>query len=186
MLKVLLRKIYHFIAFLMALPFVLMTELTLFVYVAELISLIPFRLGELIRYYFYKKTLAACGDDIVIGFGTVLSYSSITIGSNVSIGPYNSFGRVDIGDYTLTAQYCNFLSGAHLHGFAELDKPIMQQLGKPERIKIGPDIWVGATSTVMANIGKGCVIGAGSVVTKDIPDNSIAVGNPARVIRTRK
>lgn len=157
------------IAYVLCLPFIVLTKFTRYVYVAEIISLIPFKVGELIRYAFYKRTLAACGDDITIGFGTIISYPSVTIGCHVSIGPYNTIGRVAIDDYVLTAQHCNFLSGGHLHGFADLNKPIMQQPGNPKSIKIGPDIWVGANSTIMADINEGCVIGAGSIVTKPPP-----------------
>lgn len=179
------KVIYHFIGLLLALPFVLMTKFTRYVYVAELISLIPFRIGEIIRYYFYKNTLAACGDDVVISFGTIISYPSVTIGNHVWIGTYNIFGNVDIGDYAQISQGSHFLSGSHQYGFEDVTSPIKYQKGTPAKIKIGPDIWVGANATVMANIGQGCVVGAGSVVTKDIPDYSIAAGNPARVMRSR-
>jgi acetyltransferase-like isoleucine patch superfamily enzyme len=181
-----LSKCYHLSAFLAAVPFSLMTKFIKFVYVAELISLLPFRIGEHIRYYFYKSTLASCGDDIVISFGSIISYPSVTIGNHVWIGAFNIFGNVDIGDYTLTAQCCHFLSGSQHHGIDDIETPIRYQPGIPGRINIGPDIWVGTNSTIMANIGKGCVIGAGSVVTKDIPDYSVAAGNPARIIRNRK
>jgi acetyltransferase-like isoleucine patch superfamily enzyme len=52
-------------------------------------------------------------------------------------------------------------------------------------VTIGEDTWVGNCAIIMANIGKKCIIGAGSVVTKDIEDYSIVVGNPAKVIRKR-
>jgi virginiamycin A acetyltransferase len=185
MLLKILIKCYHFFAFLAALPFLLTARFTKYVHVSELVSLLPFKFGEHVRYYFYKNSLAQCGVNVVINFGTILSYNDITIGNNVSIGPYNTIGHIDIGDYTLTAQYCNFLSGGRLHDFKKLDVPIMQQPGNPERIKVGPDIWVGANVTVMANVGHGCVIGAGSVVTKDIPPYSVIAGNPACIIRTR-
>jgi len=171
---------------LFSLPFLLLSKLTTYVYVSELISLLPFRFGEYVRYEFYKRTLAECGQNVTISFGTILSYPDITIGNNVWIGTFNTFGHVDIGDYTLTAQSCNFLSGADQHGIAETNIPIMKQPGIPRRIRVGPDIWVGANVTVLANIGNGCVIGAGSVVVKDIPDWAITAGNPARVIRLRK
>ena len=61
----------------------------------------------------------------------------------------------------------------------------MKQGGSPSRCRIGPDVWIGAGSIIMANVGRGCVIGAGSVVTKHIPDWSVAAGNPAKVIRQR-
>ncbi|MDD5935194.1 MAG: DapH/DapD/GlmU-related protein, partial [Clostridiales bacterium] len=57
------------------------------------------------------------------------------------------------------------------------------EYGKP--ISIGSNCWIASNVVIAAgvNIGEGCVIGAGSVVTRDIPDNSLAVGNPCRVIR---
>jgi virginiamycin A acetyltransferase len=180
-----LKKCYHFLAFLAAIPFLFMNKFTKYVYVTELISLIPFRMGELIRYYFYKKTLAECGDNVVISFGSIISYPDATVGNHVWIGTYNIFGHIDIGDFAQISQGSHFLSGAHQYAIDDVSKPIKCQPGHPKRIKIGPDIWVGANSTVMANIGYGCVIGSGSVITKDIPDYSVAAGNPARVIRSR-
>jgi maltose O-acetyltransferase len=61
-----------------------------------------------------------------------------------------------------------------------------KQFSKP--IIIGDDCWIGGNAVICpgVKIGNGCTIGAGSVVTKDIPDNSLAVGNPARVIRELK
>lgn len=55
-------------------------------------------------------------------------------------------------------------------------------------IVIGEDCWIGSNVTILGGvkIGNGCVIGAGSIVTKNIPDYSVAVGNPARVIKNRK
>jgi len=53
-------------------------------------------------------------------------------------------------------------------------------------VVIGNDVWIGGNSVICpgVHIGNGCVIGAGSVVTKDIPDNTIAAGNPCKVIRS--
>ena len=180
------RIIYHCIARVLALPFVLMTKFTRYVYVAELISLIPFRIGEHIRFYFYKKTLTACGDDVIIRFGTIISYPDIKIGNHVYLGVYNTLGLVEIGDFTQTAQHCNLLSGAHHHEFNDANIPIMEQASNLDKIIVGSDVWIGANATIMANIGKGCVIGAGSIVTKEIPPYSVAAGNPAHIIKSRK
>lgn len=80
------KGIYHFIAYVLALPFHVMTKLMRHVCVAEIINCIPFRIGELIRYYFYKNTLAACGDDVVINFGTIISYPDKKIDPDILVG----------------------------------------------------------------------------------------------------
>lgn len=60
-----------------------------------------------------------------------------------------------------------------------------KHLGIAKPVKIGNDVWLGGNVCVMpgVTIGNNVVIGAGAVVTKDIPDNSLAVGSPARIIR---
>ena len=59
------------------------------------------------------------------------------------------------------------------------------QPGERRLVRIGEGTWVGSAAVVMADVGRHCVIGAGSVVTKPIPDYSIAAGVPAVVIRSR-
>lgn len=65
--------------------------------------------------------------------------------------------------------------------------PIMRQPRAEQDVIVGSDVWLGARVIVLAGveIGAGCVVGAGSVVTKSLPPGSIAVGNPARVVRQR-
>ena len=123
---------------------------------------------------------------MTINFGTVLSYPDITIGSNVWLGTYNNVGHVDIGDYVIAARNCHFVSGQHGHPFERTDIPIMLQQGKAGRIQIGPDVWLGSGAIVMCDVGKGCVVGAGSVVTHNIPDWVVVAGNPARILKYRK
>jgi len=138
-----------------------------------------------VRYRFYKITPESCGEDVTINFGTIISSRLTRLGSHIWLGTYNIIGQADIRDFTLTAQGCHIVSGARGHTFDNTDVPIMHQSYMPTRCTLGPDVWLGATAIVMANVGQGCVIGAGSVVEKDIPDWSVAAGNPAKVIRPR-
>ena len=61
--------------------------------------------------------------------------------------------------------------------------PISTDVKRLKRIYIGRNSWIGNGSIILDDVGDRCIIGAGSVVTKKIPDNSIAVGNPAKVIK---
>jgi acetyltransferase-like isoleucine patch superfamily enzyme len=79
----------------------------------------------------------------------------------------------------------HILSGLRQHGFENVDSPIKEQPGEFSQVTIGEDTWIGNGAIVGADVGKNCVIGAGSVVLKPIPDFSIAAGNPARVVKHR-
>ena len=79
----------------------------------------------------------------------------------------------------------DILSGKHQHSTENADVLIRFQKGEFKKIIIGEDTWIGNSSVIMGDIGKGCIIGAGSVVTQPINAYSIAAGNPARVIKQR-
>jgi acetyltransferase-like isoleucine patch superfamily enzyme len=73
------------------------------------------------------------------------------------------------------------------HCFSDRDRPIKDQGIVKSRVRVGNDVWLGTKVTVMrgVTIGHGAVVGANAVVTHDVPDYGVAVGAPARVIRTR-
>lgn len=109
---------------------------------------------------------------------------NVIIGSHTRIGLHNTvIGPVIIGNHVNIAQGV-VLSGMN-HSFNDLSKRIDEQKVVTSPIIIDDDVWVGANSVILAGvkIGKHCVIGAGSIVTKDIPDYTIAVGNPARIYK---
>jgi len=88
--------------------------------------------------------------------------------------------EVRIGDYTLFGSGVQILTPLHPTNAALRRR---QEFGKP--VEIGTDVWVGAGALILAGVcvGSRSVIGAGSVVTRDVPDNVFAAGNPCRVIR---
>lgn len=112
--------------------------------------------------------------------------------ANLSIGKDCVFGynnhitcvrKLTIGDSVLTAN--NVYISDNLHEYEDITKPIIRQPIKFKRdVEIGEGSWIGENVCIIgANIGKNVVIGANSVVTRDIPDYCVAVGSPAIVIR---
>jgi acetyltransferase-like isoleucine patch superfamily enzyme len=114
---------------------------------------------------------------------------SLFIGSNTHIQPRCIFSAfmspISIGSGVQIAPNCAFYP--YDHHFAPGELIMEQPLQTKGGINIGDDVWLGVGVIVLdgVRIGKGAVIGAGSVVTRDIPDEAIAVGNPARVIKMR-
>ena len=89
--------------------------------------------------------------------------------------------KVEFGDNVFIAPNCGFYTAGHPIDVEQRNKGL--EYAKP--IKVGDNVWIGGNVVVLpgVTIGNNCVIGAGSIVVKNIPDNSIAVGNPCKVIK---
>jgi len=142
--------------------------------------------GVFLRRAFYRLVLPQCGRDCCISFGTVFSHPTACIGERVYIGVYCCLGDVTLEDDVRVASRVSIANGARQHGIERLDVPIREQPGVWPRITIGRDSWIGEGAVVLADVGKHCVIGAGAVVTRPIPDYAIARGTPARVVGWRE
>jgi acetyltransferase-like isoleucine patch superfamily enzyme len=152
------------------------------------VKYLPMPIGNIFRYACLKLFMKELHTWRIKDGVTFCFPHGISIGKNVSINEWvliDGLGGVEIGDYCRIAHSCSFLSEDH--SFQRTDIPICKQKAELGRIVIGKDVWFGAGVRVMKNvtIGNGCVIGAGAVVTKDIPPYSIAAGVPAKVVRSR-
>ena len=132
-------------------------------------------------------------------------YRRFSLGNNSVIESYtcinNAVGDVIIGDYTRVGLHNTIIGpvtiGNHVnlaqgitvtalnHNFSEADKRIDEQGVSTGQVVIGDDVWIGANAVVLPNvsIGRHCVIAAGAVVTKDVPDGCVVAGVPAKIIK---
>jgi len=119
--------------------------------------------------------------------GKVKDFKHIKIGNYCYIGRNNllsSSFELIVCDYVMTSNDCKFLGSNHIYN-NPLKPYIATGTTNNDTLRVGVNVWVGAGSIVLGavEIGHGSIIGAGSVVTKNIPPFSIAVGNPCKVIK---
>ena len=112
--------------------------------------------------------------------------ANLSVGSNCEFGYNNHIASIEsvmIGDSVLTAN--NVYISDNIHEYLDVNKPIIQQsIRFKGAVNVGDGAWIGENVCIIgASIGKNSVIGANSVVTRDVPDFCVAVGSPARVIR---
>lgn len=178
------------VAFVLLLPFLLWSKLPLpefssFTAPSQLLAFVPGYLGITLRRVWYRHTLAACGSKLTVDWLGVIRTRSTEIGHRCTLGVGAWVGWARIGNDVLTGNGLTILSGASQHDFSHVDIPMREQGGSKQRVEIADNVWIGANVTVMTDVSTGTVIGAGSVVTKTFPPDTIIAGNPARIIRDR-
>jgi len=132
----------------------------------------------------------ALGDGVFLGRNTILSCKNgdIELADGVNIG-FNSQiasgSSVRIGKDGLLAAYCYLIGGGH--EFSDPNTPVQEQKAVSHGVVLGDNVWLGAGVKVLdgVSVGADSVVGAGAVVSEDVPERSIAAGIPARVLRQR-
>lgn len=145
--------------------------------------------GIAIRYALLKTIAKKCGENVSIQPDCYIFYpENLEIGDNVSIHPMCYFfaqGGISIGNDVSIAHGVTIMTTNHQ--FDRTDIPIKDQPLAFGEVIIHDDVWIGAKATILygRTIGKGSIIGAASVVTKDIKENTINVGVPAKAVKER-
>ena len=148
--------------------------------------------GNKIRGFLCKRIFDKCGDNIdVEPMAYFFSGSAIQIGSHSGIGRsaylsnIGGGGEIIIGSNVMMAPEVVILTSMHNHKDPTI---LMQKQGKYlSKVVIGDDVWIGYRAIILpgVTVGKGSIIGAGAVVTKDVPPYSVVGGVPAKVIKSR-
>ena len=140
-----------------------------------------------IKHFFFCLNFKHLGKNSRFAFPLIIeNKENVSIGNNTGIGAYVHMwgsGGINIGNNVLIAAHCCITSLNHdYHNTLIRNGEIIKR-----KVTIEDDVWLGYNTIVLPGItiGKGAVIGAGSVVTSDIPPYAIAVGNPAKVIKYR-
>ncbi len=149
------------------------------------------------RSFFWKGDLSLSeGGRMSLGKGNgfMMGYDIVIKKGMVIVGTHNFFNRnlkIACLDKITIGDDCAFGDGVqiydHDHEFTSKDTKFRGQGYRMKSVSIGNNVWVGARAIILkgVEIGDNCVIGAGAVVNKSIPANSVAVGVPAKVIKTR-
>lgn len=118
----------------------------------------------------------------------IVAPANLTLGCNTKILNrviLDARGNLDIGRDSQVGFESIILTSTHR--FEDLDQPILEQGMRFKPVRIGNDVWIGARVIVLAGltIGDHAIVGAGSIVTRDVPKGAIVAGNPAKLIRNR-
>ena len=146
--------------------------------------------AKILRSFLCSRIFARAGKKLNVEQGAYFGN-----GRDIEVGYEVGFGRnfqcrsvrLKVGDYLMMGEDVLFQGGKH--NFDDINIPMGHQGSEGKTsLQIDDDVWIGARAVILAgcsHIGRGVVIGAGSVVTRDIPDYAIIGGNPARVIKYR-
>jgi virginiamycin A acetyltransferase len=146
---------------------------------------VPGLRGQYLRRAFLPFAGVTCHPTATVCYGTTFSKPGSVLEENVYVGPGCHLGLVHLERDVLVAAGVHIPSGARTHGTADPSIPIREQEGTPTMVRIGAGSWIGSAAVILADVGRNSVVGAGSVVTKPLPDDVIAAGVPARIVRAR-
>lgn len=146
-----------------------------------------FRWCRSIRYFCVKRCFDKCGKEVNVEKGARFGTGKgIVIGDHSGIGVNCSIhGPLTIGDNVMMGPEVVVLTNSHR--FDKVDIPMNMQGTDSDPVVIGNDVWIGTRAIILpgVTIGSGVIIGAGAVVTKDIPDFAVVGGVPAKIIYYR-
>ena len=150
---------------------------------AHLFALAPGLPGMYLRRAFYRWTLQECAADCFIGFGVVFTHRHVRVEPSAYVGPYSLIGAATLRRGCLIGSRSSIVSGRNLHELQADGTWGPAKTSKLRPVEVGEHSWVGEASTLLADIGRGAMVAAGSVVASPVPPGVMVAGNPARFVR---
>lgn len=158
----------------------------------QILSILPsnnsiIKIGQKsLRGYFAKLFLKSCGKDVNIEKKSRFSHQTI-LGdrSGIGIGSH-LYGPVKVGNDVMMGPECWIYTQNHATKNTDVSM-CFQGFYPVQPVEIGNDVWIGGRVTILpgVKIGNGVIVGAGAVVTKDVPDFAVVAGNPAKIVKYR-
>jgi len=181
------RPVVDALGIILTLPLAVLFRIRLlrYVTVSNGLALIPGTVGTVLRRGWYRQTLAGCGCNLVVDFGAGIRTPHSRVGDNCYIGLWSWIGWADIGNDFMSGSHFVVLSGRKQHDFNRRDVPMRLQPGTHRCVKIGDDVWAGASVTIAEDVAPHTVIASGAVVTKTFEPYDIIGGVPAKPIGSR-
>lgn len=155
-----------------------------------LLRYIPFNFAISLRYFFFKYLFKKSGKKFNILDSVIINFpENISLGDRVSIHQFSildATAEIEISDNVAIGSHVALITSSH--NFHDKNKNIKDQGISSKKIIIDENVWLGCRVTILkgVRIGKNSIIGANSLVNKDIPENVIAAGIPCKVIKERK
>jgi len=144
-----------------------------------------------LRKLIIKKSLKHCGKSVKLGPNVfILNPHLVTIGDNVFIGDKSTISgnvHIDIGNDVLFGPEVMIRGGDHNINYVGKHMRFVKSGGKNMPVTIEDDVWIGTRAIILkgVKIGEGAVVGAGAIITRDIPPYTVNVGNPSKPIKLR-
>lgn len=187
-LRIFLKATVFASAFFLVSPLVLLAWLekktsvkeAIFVGLGQFLGLFPGIIGSYLRAAYYWALLDRCSWEIHVGFGSYFSQRSAELGANIAMGGYCIIGTASIGDGVMIASRVSIPSGKRQHVD---DTGRLCSTTTLDRVTIGKKCWIGEGAIILADVGDGCIVSAGTVITTKMPDNYLIGGNPGKPIK---
>ena len=149
----------------------------------HMVAMLPGIPGAFLRRAFYTLTLEECSSHCHIGFGTIFSHRASIVKAHVYIGSYALIGSAYLGEHSLIGSRVSILSGRALHTLGDDGMWTSFSAERLARVSLFKNVWIGEGAIIVADVGEGSMVGAGSVVTSNVKPNIVVTGNPARFVK---